>query len=277
LKNLAIYLNAIEQTVQYPPVNLKKKTKLQKAIFLVAILQQQQQTIRNMGPTTPKSKAAANAKPPPPFASPRKKQGKRPPMKELKSSPGTAGRFPTLSCHAFVSLLPIEAYLYTKDDHNDGFTNGLRKFFNGVTESPELTEIDLRFMKDRRIPNSDNLTLKDSNNWPRKIIIRIFEDRAQISTPETRQQGLSVIKTFLLSRSNSDFPPTDITTMDLTDEQDPPALDMFLLDQDIETIIKQEFREEDLNEDFYTDYPDLARKLWGGNHYNDFARSLGFP
>jgi hypothetical protein len=230
-----------------------------------------------MAPSTTRKSAPVEAKPPPVAASPRKKGGKRPSMKEKKGNQMKAGaKTPSLTCYSFGDNFSFEAYLFCKDDNNDSFTNGYKRFVDGVVQCDDLTEANFVAYKHRRKPNTNNDILLDSNNYWRKIFLRYVPGGR--STPGSRSEGLLVLKTFLLDRRYSEYPPSDILTMDCTNEEDPHPLDMFFLDQDIIDMLKVDVDEEDLTSQFYSTYPDFARKIWSGAYYPDYARTqLGFP
>lgn len=225
--------------------------------------------------TTGKHKSSSgNDKASQPVQSPRKRDGKRPSAKELvKKTQGQ--RHPILTCYAFHPDLPIEAYLFTKDDNNDAYTWGYKQFIAGHTTSDTLTEANFTAWKFRRTPNSNNVHLVDSRDFRRCIMLRYVPEG--ISTPASRTEGLAVLRAFLMDRRYSNYPPANIITLDQTNTTDPHALDEFFMDQDIEVFIKEEFDIAELDNEFYTKYPELAKKLWSGIHYPEFALQLGFP
>jgi hypothetical protein len=217
----------------------------------------------------------ASLKSPP--KSPRKKIGKIPTRKDNVKANGP--KDPVLKCYGFPFDLPIEAYLFCKDvfDTHDGFLNGFKQFVDGKCECDALTEANFTAYKGRRVPHSatNEIMLNGTTKYWRVVMLRYVPER--ISTPETRAHGLQVLKTFLNSTQNTNFPVPNIITMDNTKEEDPDSLDTFFLDNDIEDIIREAFEEDDLNQDFYATYPILAEKLWSGPPYPEYARSLGYP
>ena len=56
----------------------------------------------------------------------------------------------------------------------------------------------------------------------------------------------------------------DVTLIDATNMDDPHSLDHFFMDQDIVEFAKTEFAEDDLNGEFYSKFPEFARKIVGG-------------
>jgi hypothetical protein len=86
-----------------------------------------------------------------------------------------------------------------------------------------------------------------------------------------------ILGSMMSSHKHPKYPPADITTIDGTNVEDPNSLDHFFMDNDIIDFIRTEFAESDLTSDFFETYPVLSRQLWAGQHYPEFARSIGFP
>ena len=183
---------------------------------------------------------------------------------------------PHLEVYGFDPILPIEAYLYIKDEHNDGFMVGIKGFC--TADSPtneELKKANFTSYLYRRLPNT-NQTMMSSKDFRRALVLRYVPTR--LSTKTTRQDGLKVLSKFLNSQQNTIYVgKNDIPVVDKTDEANPPALDCFFLDDDIESIIRNVFEEDELDNNFFIKYNNLALKLWSGTNYSDFARHLGFP
>ena len=192
----------------------------------------------------------------------------------VKKSPIRYNPVPSLSCYAFADELPIEAYLFCRDDKTDAFYNGFKKFADGELDSAILEDCNFTSYNARRLPQSKNIIMLQGTFW-RHVIVRHVP--GGISTPESREEGLRKLKEFLMSTANSKYPITDVTTADCTDSDNPLALDHFFLDVDIIDFIHTEFDESDLNREFYSRFPELALKLWSGPNYPEFARDLGFP
>jgi hypothetical protein len=234
-----------------------------------------------MSPTSKSNGDNRNAKSPPasarsPAKSPTRKAGKIPTRKDNVKSAGPHA--PTLVCYGFAADLPIEAYLYCKDDQNDGYLNGYKKNCDGVPEndSDELTAANFTSYKTRRMPRSPNEVMTNGTNTFWRIVMLRYVPEGN-STRDTRAHGLSVLSTFLNSTKNTAYPISSIITLDNTQEENPHSLDMFFMDNDIIEIIKNTFDDSELNKEFYSTYKSLALKLWSGTNYPDFARSLGFP
>lgn len=181
-----------------------------------------------------------------------------------------------LEVYGFHPILPIEAYLYIKDERNDGFMVGIKGFCEHNDPTNEaLTKANFTSYLFRRLPNT-NEKMVSSKNFPRTVVLRYVP--TEISTKKTRQEGLQVLSKFLNSEQNTQFVSSkNIPTIDKTNEADPHALDCFFLDGDIESIIRNVFDEDELNMNFFSKYNQIALKLWSGTEYSDFARQLGFP
>jgi hypothetical protein len=185
-----------------------------------------------------------------------------------------------LTVYAFHPVFGFEAYAYCKDANNDGYTNPFKLHAAKKLQPPSLALRDANFVfyKVRRVPESNNVELLDSsNNTYRRCLFIRYVPGDGITTPATRAEGLRVLAAFLKDTTYSRYPPAEITTLDGTNVENPHSLDQFFMDNDIIDFIKTEFAESDLTSDFFERYPDLSRKLWAGQHYPEFARSLGFP
>ena len=123
---------------------------------------------------------------------------------------------------------------------------------------------------------SNNVEMLDSSNnkYRRCLFIRYVP--GEISTPDTSAEGRRVLAAFLKDNICSRYPPADITTIDGTNVENPHSLDQFFMDNDTIDFIKTDFSESDLTSDFFERYPVLSRKLWAGQHYPEFARSIAF-
>lgn len=219
--------------------------------------------------SSPKSKRPAAF-----AASPRRKEGKRSPLNENKIA--SKKGLPTLTVYAFFKDFEIEAYVFEKDKNNDDFTYEYKQITDGVKDCNYLTDAGFNAYLNRRESNSNNIQLINDKNFPRNILIRDVSDKGG-SSKLTRIEGLKVLKRFFMDPVYAKFPPKDIITVDSNKEEDPHALDEFFLNEDIERIIKLEFKDDDLNCNFFKLYPQLAKKIWSGKYYSDYAHELGYP
>ena len=207
---------------------------------------------------------------------PRKKKEKSPSMKDRRKM--KQKNAPMITVRAFHSCFTMEAYFFEKNDGNDAFLHSYKKYTDNEITCSYLEAAGFTDMVYRRRTGSDNDILVNSDDkrpfW-RAIMIR-YPPGGE-STPETRQEGLTVARQFFLDSTFSDYPPKNIQIVDATSMDNPPPLDDFFLNKDIETFMKEDIEEDLLNGEFYEKYPALARKCWGGNFPSPFARSLGYP
>jgi hypothetical protein len=235
-----------------------------------------------MGPSTKNKHNSTESEKPAAIASPNKKKGKRPTLNDA-SNRFITSRNPSLLCYGFGEQFSLEAYLFVKDENNDSFTNGFTKYASKKEiVVPALESAGFVRICNRRIPHckqdKDHSFLKNTDGgFPRKVMIRLIPNKEDpISTPETRAEGLQVLKAFLMSDQNTAYPPDDILTYDCTNEADPDSLDTFFLDDEIIAIVKQDV-EDHQQSTIYSDFPDFARKIWSGNNYPEKAKQFGFP
>ena len=182
-----------------------------------------------------------------------------------------------LICYTFHEDFTFEAYVFQRNENNDGFTWGVQQFCNGVEnyQSPELQAANFTRCVYRRVPRSADGNMTGERGYWRVVIIRYPPENE--TTPESRQEGLRILKQFLLNPQYSDYPPRDITTRDATDPENIPSLDDFFLDNDIKELMEEDIDAINLNEHFYQNFPEFAEKCWAGPHVSQWARGLGFP
>lgn len=213
---------------------------------------------------------------------PAKKNGKA----KLPSSPGRKdktktgapqkrkkGGNPRLKVLAFSGEFTFEAYFYEKYNGDEGYVYKLKEYYRGNLEdkSDDIDNLNLVDMVSQRVPDSDNMRAPQSatESYPRTIFIRYPEGNE--STPETRQEGLQALRRFFQDRRFSEYPPNRIDLVDLTDEDNPPALDEYFLDDDIKRFMEEDLPEARLDREFATNYPDFARKCWKYNHISSWG------
>lgn len=193
-----------------------------------------------------------------------------------KKMPGQKN-LPTLTVYSFYKDFEIEAYVYEKDEDNDGFTFDYKVIMDGTKSCNYLTAAGFNEYLYRRKLNSKNEQLLNGKNFPRNMLIRDVSDLGG-SSKLTRTDGLDALKQFFMDPDFTRFPPRDIMKVDDNREEDPHALDEFFMDEDIKLILEREFNEEDLNREFYKNYNQLAKKIWSGKFFPDYAiDELGYP
>ena len=179
---------------------------------------------------------------------------------------------------AFHEYFKFEAYLYEKDGgSNDDFLNHVREWQDDEIEYQPLTDAGFAELKTHRIPGSANEIYKNkekNGKYWRSIIMRYVPEG---STAESRQEGLSILEGFLKDERFSRHPPTKLELRDITDEEDPHALDSFFMDEDIEKFMNIYLDADLFGKDFFEEYDDFSVKCWKGPHKSGFASRLGFP
>jgi len=186
---------------------------------------------------------------------------------------------PQLKVISFSDEFTFEAYFYEKPSGDEGYIYQLKEYFRGnISEQSEQVDgINLVDMVHQRMPNTDNekVTTSTTETYPRTLFIRYPEGNE--TTEETRQQGLNAIKGFLQDPRFSTYPPSDIDLIDLTNEDNPTALDEYFLDDTIKQMMEEDIPTENLDSEFATSFPEFARKCWRFNHISDWGlRMLGY-
>lgn len=202
-----------------------------------------------------------------------KKSKKTPNMREKLSQKKEA----TIRVVGFEDPIALEVYDYTLSESKAGFIHNYRKWSKGEIQFEDLTEANFTGLKIRRNNEIDgNETLSGADGYSRWWMIRYPKENE--STPETRKEGLRVIKNFFMSKKGTDFPPNDIKLVDDTDGDVPAVLENFFMDDDIEEILQTSFEFSEMNDDFYGKYTTFAKKIYSKQDPSHFAKSiLGFP
>ena len=189
------------------------------------------------------------------------------------------GGNPQLKVIAFSEEFTFEAYFYEKNNGDEGYVYNLKEYMRGnLAHSSEDADIlNLVDMVNQRLPNTNNVraTTSSSDTYPRTLFIRYPPGNE--STAATRQEGLHALKNFFQDPRFTAYPPANIDLTDLTDEENPPALDEYFMNEDIKTLMEEDVEPQHLNNDFATTFPEFARKCWKFNHISDWGlHFLGF-
>ena len=185
---------------------------------------------------------------------------------------------PTITVYAFDPAFKLEMYLYTKNDHNDGFLNELKQLLepNDEVECDYMDAMNFCYILPRRVPQSANqIAINESSEYWRQVIVRYTG--GEESTAESRQEGARTLKRFFMDRAYHRYVPNDVYIVDGTNEDNPHALDEFFMDDDIKRIMETDLEESALNSEFYETYTEFARKIYSGDYASAYAHSLGFP
>lgn len=208
------------------------------------------------------------------------KHKRSPPSLKEKREKKTVRSIPTVSVHTFGAPFTFEACICESKPGTDGFTNSVQKVMAGEQCCPCLEGAGFCDWVPRRVPGSRDSTILCSHEkkkctfW-RGIVIRHPGDAG--STAESRAEGLELMKKFFTDEEFTQFVPSEIATVDLSEDETPPPLDEFFLDRDIRKFVETEVDESFLNENFHQEHHDLAVKCWREEINFKFANELGFP
>jgi hypothetical protein len=182
-----------------------------------------------------------------------------------------------LTCYGWCKPLRFEVYLYEKSINEDGYTWGVQKYLKDEFEQKHesLEHANFTRVLTRRVPFSSNVAMTGASGYRRVVFIR-YPKGDEGSTKETRQEGLQAMKSFLMDPKFSDYPPKIIETEDLTNEDNYAPLDQFLMDDDIEELMKLDIPLEVLDGNFKEEYGGFADACWRGPNFSDWAKTLGF-
>ena len=188
---------------------------------------------------------------------------------------------PILKVIAFPDEFSFKAYFYLKSNGDEAYVYTLKEYHRGNLDetSDDIDNLNLVDMVPQRVPNSDNVRMRisqsDSTSYPRTVFIRYPEGNT--STAETRQEGLNALRNFFMDERFNNYPPRNINLVDATDEENPPTLDEYFLDDDIKTLMEEDLNPGSLTSDFATEYPEFARRCWKYNHISTWGLyTLGF-
>ena len=183
----------------------------------------------------------------------------------------------TIHVVGFEDPIGLEVYDYTLSENKAGFINNYRKWSKGEIQFEELTEANFIGLKiQRNNENNGNEPLSGSDGFSRWWMVRYPPEND--STPETRKEGLQIIKKFFMSKKGTDFPPIDIKLVDDTDGVVPAVLENFFMDDDIEDILTTSFEISEMNDTFYGKYTTFAKNIYSDKDPSHFAKTnLGFP
>ena len=127
----------------------------------------------------------------------------------------------------------------------------------------------------RRIPGSDDIAMKNSDGkYDRRLFLRYPTERE--STVETRAAGLNAMKAFLMHKSFSTYPASDVEVRDLTDIAVAIPMDNYMMNKDIQAAVIQAVNEDELDANFRETFPHIAERMWQSSNVGGFGRSLGF-
>ena len=80
-----------------------------------------------------------------------------------------------------------------------------------------------------------------------------------------------------MSTQATKYPPGNIEVLDVTKET-PAVMEKYFLNNDIEEILKAVLDREELTEDFYEKYTEIAETIYLEKEPSDYAQTIiGFP
>jgi len=207
-----------------------------------------------------------------------KNTNRSPPTLKGKGSNKKARVPNTLQVFAFSDPFSFEACKCVAREGNDACTDSLQKVLDGELSCDCIEAAKFIECVCQRIPGSDSQILcnadpKKSNFW-RAVFIRCPDGG---STKESREEGLEVLKRFFMDNQHIQHVPGEIDTVDLSDEENPPALDEFFLDRFIRRFMELDIDNTFLNEKFCEEHEEVAKKCWSHHTNSKFAHSLGCP
>ena len=185
----------------------------------------------------------------------------------------------SLYCLAFDENFSFELYFYQKTDDDDGFTHGLAKYIRGNEDEThkDLDKCNFTEVLVRRSPGSNNNPLQNrKDTYQRKLFLRYpTEGRTD---EKIRGEGLAAVKSFLMDSRFTKYPPSNIDTFDITDynTNSPTPMDHYMMNKDIEAAIKQNLDASFLNNQFKSEYPEIAERLWTSKYPGEYGKTLGF-
>jgi hypothetical protein len=166
---------------------------------------------------------------------------------------------PTLYVHTFCAPFTFEAYIFETSPGNDGYMNSYKEIMKGNKRCKYLTNCLFSSYVFRRGDGDEILGNVKDGYW-RIIMIRYPSRKG--STAETREEGLHALRQFFSDKEFNKYPPRFIETEDLSNKENPPALDEFFLDRDIKDFMEEDVDASELNEGFYSKHKAFARKCW---------------
>jgi hypothetical protein len=142
----------------------------------------------------------------------------------------------TIHVVGFEDPIALEVYDYTLTESKAGFIYNYQKWSKGEIQFENFTEANFIGLKIRRNNEiNGNKIFLGSDGYSRWWMIWYPPENE--STPDTRKEGLRVIKIFFITKKGTDFPPRDFKLVDETDGDVPAVLELFFMDDDIEEIL----------------------------------------
>ena len=180
---------------------------------------------------------------------------------------GSSPVIPTIICQAVSDALGgIELYICSMGEMNKDVFKAYEDFSDGLLNPPiYLVQGGFQPCVRHKCPTMHTY-----------IFIAVRFPPNDVSTPTSRRNGLEILCNFFYdTRYRHVEPPHVIEMRDATADNHRLPMDALLLDEDIETYVKQFIDPEELNAEFAQKYPTVADMMWSGSHDSDFAESIG--
>lgn len=175
----------------------------------------------------------------------------------------------------------FECVTVVKPDGSEYFVYPIKQYFSGTEKQLHnpLQVANLHGLFDQRVPNTEEEKMKvhsSSGNLTRTVFVRYPEGNE--STSETRKVFAGAISDFLQDERFFRYPLRTVSIVDLTNDNDPIALDEYFMNNDIKNFMEEDLGPDVLNENFYKNYTSFAKVCWKYNHTSQWAEEkLGFP
>ena len=207
-----------------------------------------------------------------------KKGGGSPLKKKFTGKQSTKlgkGNINRLQVRAIHPEWPVELYWYSVGNPSsgwrDGYTFPIRRHIDSdriEDQIPTMDTIGIKGYFAHRISYDINEALLGNNGHGLFWLFRIVPGEAP-STEVTRREGLNHMRNFFMDSRYSKYPPSSMTTEDITDYA--TSLDHLVMDRDVINIINFIFDKDILNENFAKNFPDHACLVFGGPRYTQDA------
>ena len=174
---------------------------------------------------------------------------------------------------------PLELYSFSNGPNKDGYLWSYRKHVDGdeTTNIPQLAENGFTAYYKRRVSVDCEEVQIGDDDYPRYYLGR-FVPEMEVSTRETRLEGLRLLKSFVNNRDYTRFPPGNtIPLIDETDDENFGSLDHFLMSEPILELMIDLLEVSSRNVNFYNRMPELARLFFCGAPPRMAVTMYGYP
>lgn len=175
--------------------------------------------------------------------------------------------------------LAFELYSFSSGPNKDGYLWKYRQHVDGDENAniPELSDAGFKAYYKRRVSiDMDDAHIGD-DDYVRYYIGRFLPGMVP-STPETRVDGLYVLKSFFNNRVHTKYPPGNgMPAVDETDHEHLGSLDHFLLSDTIMEVMVDLVDSPPRNPTYFANFPDHARLFFSGTPPRSAVSMYGYP